>query len=155
MNADDISIFLDKRGKILPSVPVWMPDKARSDEMRARLSIEVDGVIAGPEIEMTVRTTEPGYLVIVIVAPKCITRLCLSGGHRNKVTGETIQAPHFHGWSQNRELPARLRETLPFAEPIPSHVQTRDAAFAWFLHEVGIESPDWLPVSWPGQGALL
>lgn len=152
---DDVDAFLSARGKTLPAAPVWAPHKSREGEMKARLPIECDGAIAGPEIEITLRTADPNYIAMVLIMPACVARLCIGTSHRNRVTGGTLTEPHFHRWSDNRNLPTRTRAELPFAELLPEDVRTRDASFAWFLSQVGIESPHWLPVAWPSQGGLF
>ncbi len=155
MGIAEIDALLADNRKRLPASPRWIEQKQRIGEMRARLPVEVEGETGRAEIEITTRMSDPRWIVIVLLVPQCISRLCIGTGHRNKVTGETTETPHFHAWSDNRHLNARTRETLPFAVTLPSHIASRDAAFAWFLEQTGIESPSWLPVIWPGQGGLL
>lgn len=155
MAPDDVDAFFACRTKVLPAAPTWLSHKSRVGELKARLPIEIDGAVPGPELEITLQTTDPDYIVLVIIAPHCIARLCIGTNHRNRVTGETTTAPHFHPWETNRGLTARLRSTLPFVVELPENVRGRDAAFTWFLDQVGIESPEWLPIVWPSQGKLL
>lgn len=157
MNPDDVDGLFSCANKRLPASPKWLPHNSRDGEMKARLAIEVEGISGRAEIELTVKTSDPNYVVMVVLVPVCVSRLCMGliAGHRNKITGETITEPHFHRWEANRHLTARTRETLPYAEIVPPEIKSRDEAFAWFLEQVGIESPSWLPVIWPGQGELF
>lgn len=155
LTTEEIADFLASRRKRLPTAPTWRPHKSRDGEVRARLPVDVDGVLVGPEIEVTLRTTDPSYIVIVLLTPECVSRLCIGAGHHNRITGARTEDPHFHKWDDNAHLAARVRANLPFTVSVPTEARTRDAAFAWFLEEVGIESPGWLPVNWPGQGVLF
>lgn len=155
MIRDGIDAFFAANPKTLPAAPVWRPDKSREGTMRARLPIQVSGALSDVELEMTVRSIDRSYLVIVLVARACICRLCIGSGHRNRVTGQSTKDPHFHRWESNRHLSKRIPADLPFHEPIPESAWERSAAFTWFLEQVGIESPSWLPVVWPGQGDLI
>lgn len=155
MNVAEIDALLLSERKRLPAAPQWLPHKSRVGEMKTRIPIEVDGVSSGAEIEVTIRTAIPEYIVIVLLAPECVARLCIGSGHRNRITGETISTAHFHRWADNRHLTARNRAILPYAEILPTEIDTREAAFVWFLRQTGIESPAWLPIVWPGQGGLF
>lgn len=155
MNVDEIDKFLSLPGKTIPAAPAWRDHTSRVGEMKSRIGIAHDGAMTGPEIELTIRLVDPGYVAMVLIVPTCVSRLCIGTGHRNRITGDTLNEPHFHRWSENRHLPARTRETLPHAELLPQGKWTRDAAFVWFLGELNIESPHWLPVTWPGQGVML
>jgi hypothetical protein len=129
VTVDEITDFFNAPAKRLPALPQWREVGSRDGERRARLPIEVNGRLAHPELEITVRTTRPNDLIIVLLTPDCVTRLCIGNGHRNKLTGETVTVPHFHRWADNSHLRARLRQTLPFA------VQT--ACIRAMLHSLG------------------
>lgn len=155
MTVQIIDGLIGNPSKRLPAAPRWIEQRSRTGEMRARLPVEVDGSTGQLQIEITTRLSDASWIVIVLLAPQCISRLCIGTGHRNRVTGETTELAHFHAWADNRHLGARTRETLPFATVLPDHATNRDAAFTWFLEQTGIESPAWLPVIWPGQGGFL
>lgn len=106
---------------------------------------------------MTIKSSDPSYLVVVLISPACIARMCIGpdAEHNNRVTGEAIEGPHFHDWSMNKHLPKREAMGLPFCVPLPRGIGDRDAAFAWFLARVGIESPGWFPAKWPDQGGMF
>lgn len=155
MTAEEIEAFFENQEKQLPALPVWRDHKSRDGEVKARIPVEVSGVISDVELEITLKHSDPKYMVIVLIAPACLARLCIGKGHRNRITGETTSLPHFHHWSANKHLTKREAMTLPFCVELPGDVVGRDAAFAWFLKEVGIESPPWLPVKWPEQGVFI
>ncbi|HUD91234.1 hypothetical protein [Sphingobium sp.] len=157
MTAEEIEAFFSDRAKRLPASPVWRDHSSRVGEQKARLPIEANGVVSQIELEMTLKFSDPDYLVAVLIAPPCIARMCIGveAEHNNRVTGEAIEGPHFHDWSMNRHLPKREAFSLPYCIPLPSEIVGKDAAFSWFLSRVGIESPDWLPVKWPTQGGMF
>lgn len=157
MTPDEIKAFLGDTKKRLPASPAWRDHQSRVGEMKARMPIEAGGSISRVEMEMTIKPANPDYLVAVLIAPLCIARLCIGpdAEHRNRITGVTSTGPHFHDWRMNAHLPKREASALPYCVDLPGAIVGRDAAFSWFLREVGIESPDWLPVKWPAQGGLL
>lgn len=157
MTSDEIEAFFADRNKHLPASPSWREHKSRAGEMRARLAIESRGLVSRVEIEMTVRAAAADYLVVVLIAPQCIARMCIGPDteHNNRITGERITGPHYHDWGMNKHLPKREGASLPYCVSLPSGISDRDAAFAWFLQQIGVESPGWMPVKWPAQGGLF
>lgn len=143
-----------KAQKSIPGSPTWR-SSSRPSERRARFPVEVEGTLTGVELELVINLVRSDYLVIVLLVPSCITRLCLSGGHRNRVTREQIEGPHWHPWAANRPTGRSIKTNLPHAEPLPSSVRSRDEAFAWFLNEVGIDFPSWGPMPWPQDEGFL
>jgi len=150
---EQVDQFFEAR-KSIPGSPTWRPN-SRPSERRSRLPVEVEGVLSGVELELVVDLVRPDYLVIVLLAPSCITRLCLSGGHFNRSTREQIEGPHWHSWRANRPAGRSIKTNLSNAERLPDAVDSRDEAFAWFLNEVGIDSPSWAPVPWPQDKGFL
>lgn len=112
-------------------------------------------MLSGVELELIVDLVRANYLVIVLLAPTCISRLCLSGGHWNRATREHITGPHWHSWAANRPTGRSIKTDLSHADPLPANVRSRDEAFAWFLNQVGIDSPSWAPVQWPQNKGFL
>jgi len=157
LTAEEIEAFFSDREKRLPAAPAWRDHSSRVGEQKARLPIEANGAISQIELEMTLKSSDREYLVAVLIAPPCIARMCigLDVEHNNRITGEAIEGAHFHDWSMNRHLPARVAASMPYCVPLPAEIEGRDAAFTWFLDRVGIESPGWLPVRWPDQGGLF
>lgn len=107
------------------------------------------------ELEIIVQAHAPEALVIVLLAPSCIARLCLGKGHRDRFTRELVFDPHFHSWEANKPSGTTLPQELPRYEILPAIAQSRDEAIAWFLKRAGIESPAWLPVRWPDSENLV
>lgn len=153
MTPEQVDQFF-KAQKSIPGTPSWR-STSRLSERRARLPVEVDGILTSVAIEMIIDLTDANRLVIVLLAPSCITRLCLSGGHWNRATREHIEGPHWHSWSANRPTGRTIKTSLSHADRLPATVRTRDEAFAWFLDQVGIDSPSWTPVQWPQSEGFL
>ena len=153
MTPEQVDQFF-KAQKAIPGSPTWR-SISRPSERRARLPVEVDGILSSVELEVIVDLVRANYLVIVLLAPTCITRLCLLGGHWNRMTREHIDGPHWHPWQANRPTGRSIKSSLTHAEPLPTTVKSRDEAFAWFLNQVGIDSPRWAPVQWPQNEGFL
>ena len=126
----------------------------RAGERRTYLPIAVEGVISPAQLEITVYLHDPEYLVINLLAPTCVARACLTLGHFDREAGVFLDVPHFHPWKLNRPKGSALPKELLRAIPIPPEVCSRDLAFAWFLQEIGIESPSW-SLDWPIREGLL
>lgn len=150
----DIDAFLAARPKTLPAEPEWRMITQRVGERRCYLPIAVSGVISNLTLEMTVNLRDDTYLVINLLAPTCISRLCLSKEHFDRARGEMVEAPHWHCWADNRPQGKRLPRELPHAEGLTGKIASRDDAFAWFLKQIGIESPPW-PLDWPAKDVML
>ena len=88
---------------------------------------------------------DPKYLIIVLVAPTCIARLCLGLGHVDRRTRERVECAHYHSWEANMPTGKTLPKLLAEYEiPVPE-LTNRDDALTWFYQRTGIEfrSPDW------------
>lgn len=145
MTRDEIDAFFAAVGKRCPAEFEWPVRNLRRNERRARQPVEVGGSISKVEIEIVIRMNEPGFIVIVLLAPTCITRLCLGSPHYDNRQRTLIESGHLHPWENNRPKGARLPEKLSEYELLPAEVIDRDAAFAWFLQRYAIESttPEW------------
>lgn len=145
MTRDEIDAFFAAPDKRCPAEFEWPAKALRKNERRARQRVEVGGSLSKVEMEIVVRLHEPGFIVIVLLAPTCIARLCLGSPHYDSRQRILIEDGHLHPWEQNRPKGPKLPEKLPDYELLPAEVKDRDAAFAWFLKRYGIESsmPEW------------
>lgn len=150
----DIDAFLAAQPKTLPAEPEWRTLTTRVGERRCYLPIAVEGVMSNLSLEMTVNLRDDSCLVINLLAPSCISRLCLAKEHFDRSRGELVEAPHWHSWNDNRPKGMRLPRELPHAEGLSGIIASRDDAFAWFLKQIGIESPAW-PLIWPPKDVML
>jgi hypothetical protein len=155
VTSDEIDRFFTTSGKTLPAAPEWLVTTSRKGERRCQLPVAVGGrIAAGIKVEVTVYMHDPEYLVITVLAPTCVARLCLSTYHNDRRLMLRIPPPHFHRWSQNRPQGPKLPAGLPTAEHVAGLAKNRDAAWYWFLQEVGIDSPAWV-MNWPDEKALF
>jgi hypothetical protein len=153
MTRDEVDAFLRSPGKTLPAAPAWRMEN-RDVERRTGLSVALDGTVTSVKLNITIRLNDPSYLMLGLSAPPQICRLCLTTGHRDRVTKTISYDAHFHSWEANRPKGLYLPKRLEHQEPLPSHLVGRDDAFAWFLSRHMIDFPSWLPVTWPA-GALV
>lgn len=66
-----------------------------------------------------------------------------------------IEGPHYHPWGLNLPKTDRIPKGLELkrAVPLDPTIVTHDQAVDFFLAELGIDSPRWLPMDWPyGRG---
>lgn len=154
MTPDEVDAFLASQNKTLPAQPAWRDDYPRAGERRCYLPVAVNGRIAGPHVEVTVYLNNPEFLVINLLVPSCVMRLCMAGTHRDRARRTMIGAPHIHRWERNRPKGMRLPKELLHAEYIPSVPRDRSAAFAWFLGEAHIDLPS-RPMEWPERSELF
>ncbi|USA40246.1 hypothetical protein NCF86_03570 [Pelagerythrobacter marinus] len=154
MNCDQVDAFVAASGKSLPAAPTWIISTSRKGERRCYLPIAVDGVVSGLQLEFTIYMHSANYLVINLLAPQCITRLCTVTPHWDRAIKSLVPAPHIHRWADNRPKGPRLPKTLPHASYLPDLPAGRDAAFRWFLDEIGVESPPWA-MDWPDNEGLI
>lgn len=153
MNGSEVDSFFAAARRTIPASPEWR-DGNRTGERRASLPVAVDGAISRIELVVTVKLNEPAYLMVGLVAGRQCCRLCMTTGHRDRRTGDTITESHFHSWEANRSGNV-IPKVLHSAERLPPAVRGKDTAFAWFLTRTRIDHPRWLPVAWPhGQGLI-
>lgn len=150
----DIDAFMAARPKTLPAEPDWRIITSRAGERRCYLPITVDGVISNLTLEMTVNLRDDSYLVINLLAPSCISRLCLATEHFDRARGELVEAPHWHSWRDNRPKGKRLPKELLHAEGLAGKIVGREDAFAWFLKQIGVDFPPW-SLTWPPKDVML
>ncbi|MEJ6010149.1 hypothetical protein [Novosphingobium aquae] len=154
MTRDDVDLFLAAPAKTLPALPDWESRTSRLNERRCYLPITVDGRVSNVHLEMTVMLDNESYLVMNLLAPTCVSRLCLSLEHFDRKQGELIPAPHWHPWPVNRPSKGGLPKNLATAESLVGIIATRDEAFPWFLDRLGIGLPSW-PFEWPKRENLF
>ena len=155
MTADEVDAFFAYGRRALPTPPEWR-DGNRVGERRATLPVSIDGTVSAITIEVTTRLIETDYLMALMLCPTgVICRLCMTTGHFDRSTRAFISQAHFHSWAANRAGRATIPKELKKCELVPAEVENRDEGFAWFLHQNGIDLPDWLPMPWAvGQGLL-
>lgn len=154
MTRDEVDAFFAAKNKTLPAAPEWRQRTARVAERRAYLPIAVGGVITSAQLALIVFVNDPGYLTVNVLAPTCVARLCLSGSHWDRLSGEWLTKPHWHSWTLNRPSHHGLPKELLRAQEVAEDLTSRDVAFAWLLKEIEIESPPW-PLVWPDTGTLI
>lgn len=157
MTRDDLDGLLARQDKVLPGKPDWR-DGTQIQTRRSYLPVSLDGALTGLQVALTVRLIEPTYLVANLIANRvCVSRLCLTGGHRDRVTRTTVIGGHIHRWRENRPAGQRIPKSLKLSryEILPAEIADRDAALAFFLSDCGIESPGWWPMDWPVNQVLL
>jgi hypothetical protein len=113
------------------------------------MPIAVDGILSKIQMSVTVYLNDPSYLVVMLIAPPCICRLCLTGAHRDRATGETVTGTHFHSWEHNKPKGQKLLESLQHLDPEQPQVTDRDAAIAWFLQRNDIQPLAVNDMGWP------
>jgi hypothetical protein len=118
------------------------------------MPVAADGVLSGMQLTATIRLPDPDYLVIMLLAPPVVARLCLTGSHADRATGTVVVGPHYHPWERNKPAGQKLRERLESLDPSPPKFTSRDEAFAWFCERNGIESPGWA-IDWPSDQGFL
>lgn len=145
LDCDEIDAFFAAPGKRCPATFLWPDKAARKNERRARQAIEVDGALSSVEMEIVIRMHEPGFLVVVLLAPMCITRLCLGSAHYDAKRRIIVEQGHLHPWHANRPKGLRIPDKLAEYELLPDTIVDRDAAFAWFLtrHRIESSAPGW------------
>jgi hypothetical protein len=149
LTRDDVDQFLSAGSRSLPGRPVWRMVN-RPAERRARIGVSANGLSSDFDIEMTVMLNDPRYLVAVLLGNRtCLARLCMGPAHRDIQTREIVTAPHYHGWKANRPKGQALPKLLRHYVLLPDHLADRAAGFAWFLADLGIDSPAWFPPEWP------
>lgn len=151
---DDVERFFTTNRKLLPTPPEWR-DAQRAGERRFYLPIEADGIISPIQLTSTIYLNNPDYLVIQLSAPPPICRLCMTGLHRDRVTGRNTIGAHYHPWERNKPKGQRLMDSLSILDDTQPGIMGRDEAFAWFLQRNGIESPAWGAVEWPLDQGLF
>ncbi len=139
MTRDEVDAFFANPDKRLPAAFTWR--ETRPNERRATQRVEAGGALSMVSLEVIMRMQERGFLIVILLAPTCIARLCLGGKHRDALTRELITAPHVHKLSPGPHKTQTLPADPPDLEIAPSRIITRDEAFAWFLEYFGIESP--------------
>ncbi|MET3287057.1 UNVERIFIED_ORG: hypothetical protein ABIC34_003878 [Sphingomonas sp. 1057] len=154
MTVDDVDAFLAAKPKTLPAAPEWLSNTDRVGERRSYLPIAVSGRVSNVQLCMVTKLRDDGYLVLNLLVPQCVTRLCLSLEHHDRRTMETVEAPHWHPWALNRPKHNSLPKRLDRAVNLSGTVSGRDDAFAWFLDGLRIESPPW-PMIWPAKDELF
>jgi hypothetical protein len=155
VDRDDVDAFFAARAKSLDAVPDWRTGN-RAGEQRSSIPVAVGGAQSPVSLEMTVRLSDPEYLMaLLLVSKKVICRLCTATGHFDRVLGEVIDSSHFHAWSDNRPTGPNLPKHLRNCVTLPSEIVGRAGAFAWFLNETGIASPPWVANGWPRVEAFL
>jgi hypothetical protein len=155
VTADEVDGFMAAASKSLDAEPEWR-DGNRVGEKRCSIPVAVDGSQSPVSLEMTVRMAEPDYLMaLLLVSKRVICRLCTTTGHFDRELGEIVDDSHFHSWAANRPAGQALPKRLKRYVRLPDGVANKDAALAWFLNENRIDSPSWMPGSWPLRGTLL
>lgn len=155
MTADEVDTFFATGVRTLPAAPEWRGGN-RLGERRTSLALAKNGIIGPISVEVTIRLSEPDYLMALMLASThVICRLCMTTGHRDRLTGELITSAHFHGWEANRAGRKTIPKNLSAVELVPSAVVGRDDAFAWFLDRTGVQHPTWIPVPWPVREELF
>lgn len=142
------------RPKTLPAEPEWRTLTSRAGERRCYLPVAVEGAISNVTLEITVNIRDDTYLVINLLAPSCVSRLCLSTEHFDRARGKLVEAPHWHAWKDNRPKGQRLPKELPHATGLAGEIFGRDDALAWFLKQIGVESPSW-QIAWPAKDVMF
>lgn len=149
MRKNDVDEFFAASSRTLPARPEWRQVN-RPGERRSRIGVVVDGRSSGFDIELTVLLADASYLVAVLVGGNaCLARLCMGPGHRDVLTRQVITDPHFHGWTANRPASQTLPKRLRHYVILPASAKGRSAGLAWFLGEIGVDSPSWFPPEWP------
>lgn len=157
MTREELDALVARKDKQLPARPDWR-EGTQVGTRRAYLPVTLDGASAGLQVAVTAKPARKDYLVANLIANRiCVARLCLSGGHRDRLTRTFVADGHMHRWQDNRPNGSKIGKSLKLLRhtPLPRAVTTRDAAFALFLTECGIESPTWWPMIWPLDQVLL
>lgn len=155
MTADEVDHFFAFGTRSLPAEPEWRHGN-RAGERRSTLAVAVNGVVSPVTVELTVKLNEPEYLMVLMMVIKTpICRLCMTTGHRDRLSGRQINAAHFHGWEANRDGRKTIPKKLDAVEIVPASATGRDAALAWFINRTGIQIPDWMPAPWPSREGML
>jgi hypothetical protein len=154
VTSDEVDAFFAHSGRTLSAVPSWRTVTSRPGERRAEIPVSVDGRTSPVILSMTAFTFDPAYLSIVLLAPTCVSRLCLTIEHFDSVDKRIVEAPHFHSWEANRPNGQKLPQRLGRAAEIDADLPDRTAAFVWFLGQTGIESPHWR-LEWPDPGVMI
>lgn len=158
MTRDELSAILTGGHLTLPARPGWRDSESRASERRATLPVYRYGADIGLTIVLITFLTDRAYLVINLIAGgKCVSRLCMTGGHRDLHSMSVIEGPHFHPWPLNMPKVDRIPKNLELkrAVKVPVEIVTHDQAFDFFLEQLGIDSPRWLPLIWPYDQGLL
>lgn len=156
MITEQVDAYLAGGDLTLPASPEWREGN-RAGERRCSLPVALNGSVGTMSLEITVKLTDPAYLMVLLLAPggKVVCRLCMTTGHRDRATGDVINEAHFHSWEANRRPGKAIPKQLVKAELVPPEIRSRDDAFTWFLTRTNISIPPWCPMAWPhGQGLL-
>lgn len=95
---------------------------------------------------------DPGYLIVVLLAPTCIARLFLGLGHVDRRTRERVECAHYHSWEANRPTGKALPKALfNYEIPLPE-LTDRNDALTWFFQRTGLESRN---PEWPDSAGLV
>ena len=157
MTREDLDRLIADTGKTLPARPDWR-EGTQIGTRRAYIPIALQGVSTGLQLAITCKTAEPTYLVVNLLANrKCVMRLCLTGGHRDRTTRKVVMGGHLHRWCDNRPAGSRIPNAPKLRNHVdlPTGILSRDIALDLFLTECGVERPSWWPLSWPDSQVLL
>jgi hypothetical protein len=152
MTRDELSALLAGRGLTLPAKPGWAESESRASERRATLPVYREGIDTGLKVVVVVFLNDRAYLVInLIAASRCVSRLCMTGGHRDLRTMSHVEGPHFHPWPLNLPKIDRIPKNFELKRVVrlDPTIITHDQAFDFFLSQLGIDSPRWRPMAWP------
>lgn len=155
MTLADIDQFFLLGTRTLPAAPDWR-DGNRVGERRASLSVASSGVVGPVTLEITIRLADARYLMMLLLCRSgVICRLCMTTGHRDRLTKMQVNEAHFHSWEANRVGRKSFPKSLNQLEIVPAEIVSRDAAFIWFLQRNGIQIPSWAPGAWPSTLGML
>jgi hypothetical protein len=157
MTREDIDALFARIDKALPVAAEWR-EGTQTGTRRAYLPVVVEGASTGLRLAITCKLASEAYLVINMLAGRsCIARLCLDGGHRDRLTRKTIVEGHYHRWQDNRPSGSKVARVprLERQVSLPPGVVSRDDALSVFLTDCGIMRPRWWPMAWPSGQVFL